>query len=62
MTDKTKKAFNNAIASAQMEGFEFTDEQLSLLGNLIEQADDGKITWQEAINKLLERYKHDNIL
>ena len=26
MTDKTKKAFNNAIASARMEGFDFTDE------------------------------------
>ena len=31
MTNKTKKAFNNAIASARMEGFDFTDEQIEEL-------------------------------
>ena len=45
MTDKTKKAFSNAIASARMEGFDFTDEQLESLANIIEQVDDGKMTW-----------------
>jgi hypothetical protein len=45
MTDKAKKAFNNAIASVRMEGFDFTDEQLESLANLIEQVDDGKMTW-----------------
>ena len=54
MTDKTKKAFNNAIASVRMEGFDFTDEQLENLAGIIEQVDDGKITWQEAIDSLIE--------
>ena len=57
MTDKTKKAFNNAIASARMEGFGFTDEQLNDLANIIEQVDDGKITWQEAIDSLVNKYR-----
>jgi polyhydroxyalkanoate synthesis regulator phasin len=57
MTDKTKKAFNNAIASARMEGFDFTDEQLNDLADIIEQVDDGKITWQEAINFLIDKYR-----
>lgn len=45
MTDKAKKAFNNAIASARMEGFDFTDEQLESLVDIIEQVDNGKMTW-----------------
>jgi polyhydroxyalkanoate synthesis regulator phasin len=59
MTDKTKKAFNNALASARMEGFDFTDEQLNDLADIIEQVDDGKITWQEAINFLIDKYKKE---
>lgn len=57
MTDKTKKAFNNAIASARMEGFDFTDEQLESLADLIEQVDDGKTTWREAIDYLVQKYR-----
>ena len=57
MTDKTKKAFNNAIASARMEGFDFTDKQLSELAYFIEQVDNGKMTWQEAINSLVQKYR-----
>ena len=57
MTDKTKKAFNNAIASARMEGFDFTDEQLNDLADIIEQVDDGKMTWQEAIDYLVLKYR-----
>ena len=60
MTEKTKKAFNNAIASVRMEGFDFTDEQLSNLADLIEQVDDGKITWQEAINSLVQKYRRSD--
>ena len=60
MTDKIKKAFNNAIASARMEGFDFTDEQLDDLADLIEQVDDGKITWQEAINSLVQKYRRSD--
>lgn len=57
MTDETKKAFNNAIASARMEGLDFTDEQLESLADLIEQVDSGKTTWQEAINIITSKYR-----
>ena len=59
MTDKTKKAFNNAIASAKMEGFDFTDEQIKSLVNIIEQVDDGKMTWREAIDSLVKKYRRN---
>lgn len=59
MTDKTKKAFNNAIASARMEGFDFTDEQINDLADIIEQVDDGKMTWREAIDSLVDKYKKE---
>lgn len=57
MTDKTKKALNNALASARMEGFDFTDEQIDMLTKLIERVGSGEITWSEAIKYLIERYK-----
>ena len=57
MTDETKKAFNNAIASVRMEGFDFTDEQLESLADIIEQVDNGKMSWQEAIDSLVEKYR-----
>ena len=60
MTDKTKKAFNNAIASVRMEGFDFTDEQLESLADTIEQVDDGKMTWQEAIDLLVKKYRRSD--
>ena len=60
MTDKTKKAFNNAIASARMEGFDFTDEQLKSLVDLVEQADNGIMTWQEAIDSLIKKYRRND--
>ena len=60
MTDKTKKAFNNAIASARMEGFDFTDEQLESLTDIIEQVDAGKMTWREAIDCLVKKYRRSD--
>jgi hypothetical protein len=60
MTDKTKKAFDNAIASARMEGFDFTDEQLESLADLIEQVDNGKMTWREAIDSLVKKYRRSD--
>lgn len=60
MTDKTKKAFNNAIASARMEGFDFTDEQLESLADIIEQVDSGAITWQEAIDSLVQKHRRND--
>lgn len=58
MTDKTKKAFNNAIASVRMEGFDFTDEQIDMLTKLIERVDRDEITWNEAVemyNELVQQ-------
>lgn len=60
MTNETKKAFNNAIASARMEGFDFTDEQIESLAELVEQVDDGKITWREAIDSLVKKYRRSD--
>ena len=60
MTDKTKKAFNNAIANARMEGFDFTDEQLESLADIIEQVDSGAITWQKAIDSLVQKYRRND--
>ena len=60
MTDKTKKVFNNAIASARMEGFDFTDEQLNELAYFIEQVYDNKMTWQEAIDSLVKKYRRSD--
>lgn len=57
MTEKTKKALNNAIASAKMEGFDFTDEQLKSLIDLIEQVDNGKMTGREAVNSIIKKYR-----
>ena len=59
MTDETKKAFNNAIASVRLEGFDFTDEQLESLADLIEQVDNGKMTWREAIDSLVKKYRRN---
>ena len=60
MTDKTKKAFNNAIASVRMEGFDFTDEQLRELAYFIEQVYDNNMTWQEAIDSLVKKYRRSD--
>ena len=60
MTNKTKKAFNNAIASVRMEGFDFTDEQIESLADIIEQVDDGKMTWREAIDSLVQKYRRSD--
>ena len=57
MTEKTKKALNNAIASAKMEGFDFTDEQLKSLIDLIEQVDNGKMTGREAVNSIIKKHR-----
>ena len=54
------KAMQNAIASARLEGFEFTDEQIAYLADLAQQAEDGKITWREAIDEIVKKYRRDN--
>ena len=60
MTDETKKAFNNALASVRMEGFDFTDEQLNDLAELIERLYDDKMTWQEAVDSLAKKYRRSD--
>ena len=60
MTDETKKAFNNAVASAKMEGFNFTDEQLDELAYFIEQVYDNKMTWREAVDLLVQKYRRSD--
>lgn len=60
MTDKTKKAFNNALASTRMESFDFTDEQLNELAYFIEQVYDNKMTWQEAVDSLVKKYRRSD--
>ena len=54
------KAMQNAVASARLEGFEFTDEQIAYLTDLAQQAEDGKITWREAIDEIVKKYRRDN--
>ena len=53
MTNKTKKAFNNAIASARMEGLTFTDEKIELIRQIV----DGEITVEEVIRRLKDADK-----
>lgn len=60
MTDKTKKAFNNAIASARMEGYEFTDEQIQFISDLVRRIDNGEISWDEAVQIVKERHTNKN--
>lgn len=60
MTDKTKKTFNNAIASVRLEGFDFTDEQFNELAYFIEQVYDNKMTWREAIDSLVKKYRRSD--
>lgn len=60
MTDKTKKAFNNAVASVRMEGFDFTNKQFESLADIIEQVDNDKMTWQEAIDSLVKKYRRSD--
>lgn len=43
-----------------MEGFDFTDDQLESLVDIIEQVDDGKMTWREAIDSLVEKYRRSD--
>ncbi len=53
MTNKTKKAFNNAIASARMEGLTFTDEKIELIRQIV----DGEITVEEVIRRFKDADK-----
>lgn len=40
---------NNALANVEIEGFEFTKEQMEFLTGLVKSIDDGEITWAEAV-------------
>lgn len=56
VTEDMQKRLNNAIASARMEGFEFTPEQVDFLAELIEKVDRGEITWNEAVKKIIKKF------
>ena len=47
----------NAFASAEMEGFTFTQEQRDFIISLIESVESKKITWDEAIKIVKARYR-----
>ena len=44
-----------ALASAEFEGFAFTDEQKEFMVKLVESVDSGTITWDEAIQLVKAR-------
>ena len=60
MDKDINKTMRNVIASARIEGFEFTDEQITNLTNLIQQAEEGKITWRDAIDEIVRKYRKDS--
>ena len=60
MTNKTKKALNNALANVQLEGYEFTLEQIEFIKDLIERIDSRELTWDEAIEIIKERHNAKN--
>lgn len=49
----------NALASVQIEGFEFTDEQIQFISDLVHRIDGGEISWDEAVQIVKER--HSNV-
>ena len=54
--------FQNALANVQLEGYEFTLEQIQFIKNLIERIDNKEISWDEAVKIIKERHnaKSDN--
>lgn len=50
------KSLSNAFASAEMEGFTFTEEQKKFIVTLTENIERGDITWGEAVAIIKERY------
>ena len=56
MNDKIR----NALASVEMEGYTFTDEQIEFITDLVERRDSKEISWDEAISIVKERHNAKN--
>lgn len=52
--------FNNALANVQLEGYEFTLEQIEFIKDLVERIDSKEITWEQAIEIVKERHSGKN--
>lgn len=52
--------FNNALANVQLEGYEFTLEQIEFIKDLVERIDNKEITWEQAIEIVKERHSGKN--
>ena len=50
----------NALASVQIEGYEFTDEQIQFISDLVRRIDGGEISWDEAVQIVKERHNERN--
>ena len=46
----------NALASVQIEGFEFTDEQIQFVSDLVRRIDGGEISLDEAVQIVKEKH------
>ena len=49
----------NSLASAELEGFEFTAEQVAFLTDLAGRMDRGEITWDEAVKLVKARHNSE---
>ena len=56
MNDKLK----SSLASVELEGHDFTVEQVKFIINLVERIDNGEITWDEAIKIVKARHSHED--
>ena len=53
MNEKIKKA----LASVELEGIEFTVEQIQFISDLVEKLDSKEISWNDALRIIEERHK-----
>lgn len=47
----------NALASLRLEGFEFSEEQIQFVSDLADRIDRKEISWDEAIEIIIERHR-----
>ena len=51
-----KDKIRNALASVEIEGYEFSIEQINFISNLVERIDNKEINWDEAVAIIKERH------
>ena len=49
--------FKNALANVQLEGYDYSAEQIDFIEKLIERINNGEITWDEGIKIIKERHQ-----